>query len=49
MLPVVCRVWVSARMGQLDGWFKSWVSDSVFSGWRWSWVGGGLVYFCSGH
>ena len=31
VLPVVCRVWVSARMGQLDGWFKSWVPDSVFS------------------
>ena len=25
------RIWASARMGQLDGWFKSWVPDSVFS------------------
>ena len=31
MLPVVHRIWVSGRMGQLDGWFKSWVPDSVFS------------------
>ena len=30
-LPVVYRVWASARMGQLDGWFKSWVPDSVLS------------------
>ena len=29
--PIVCRIWVSARMGQLDGWFKPWVLDSVFS------------------
>ena len=31
MLPVVCRVWASARMSQLEDWFKSWVPDSVFS------------------
>ena len=31
VLPVVYRVWASARMGQLDAWFKSWVPDSVFS------------------
>ena len=31
MLPIVQRTWASARMGQLDGWFKSWVPDSVFS------------------
>ena len=31
VLPVVYRIWASARMGQLDGWFKSWVLDSVFS------------------
>ena len=31
VLPVVYRIWASARMGQLDGWFKSWVPDSVFS------------------
>ena len=32
VLPIVYRIWASARMGQLDGWFKSWVPDSVFSG-----------------
>ena len=31
VLPVVYRIWASARMSQLDGWFKSWVPDSVFS------------------
>ena len=31
VLPIVGRIWASARMGQLDGWFKSWVPDSVFS------------------
>ena len=31
VLPIVYRIWVSARMGQLDGWFSSWVPDSVFS------------------
>ena len=31
VLPIVYRIWASARMGQLDGWFKSWVPDSVFS------------------
>ena len=30
VLPVVYRVWVSARMSQLEGWFRSWVPDSVF-------------------
>ena len=30
-LPVVYRIWASARMGQLEGSFKSWVPDSVFS------------------
>ena len=35
MLPIVYRIWASARMGQLDGCFKSWVLESVFS------VGGG--------
>ena len=37
VLPIVYRIWASARMGQLEGWFRSW----------WSWVGGRLVYFCS--
>ena len=31
VLPIVCRIWASARMGKLDGWFRSWVPDSVFS------------------
>ena len=31
VLPVVYRTRASARMSQLDGWFKSWVPDSVFS------------------
>ena len=31
VLPVVYRIGASARMVQLEGWFKSWVPDSVFS------------------
>ena len=31
VLPIVYRIWASARMGQLDGWFQSWVPQSVFS------------------
>ena len=31
MLPVVYRIWASARMGHLEGWFRSWVPGSVFS------------------
>ena len=31
VLPVVFRIWASARMVQLEGWFKSCVPDSVFS------------------
>ena len=31
VLPTVYRIWASARLCQLDGWFKSWVPDSVFS------------------
>ena len=31
VLPIVFRIWASARMGQLDGWFRSWVPDSVIS------------------
>ena len=31
VLPIFFRIFASARMGQLDGWFKSWVPDSVFS------------------
>ena len=30
-LPIVYRTWASSRMVQLEGWFKSWVPDSVFS------------------
>ena len=31
VLPVVCRIWASARMGQLEDRFRSWVLESVFS------------------
>ena len=31
VLPVVYRVWASARMVQLEDWFHSWVPESVFS------------------
>ena len=31
VLPVVYRIWASARMGQLNDWFHSWLLDSVFS------------------
>ena len=31
VLPVVYRIWASARMVQLESWFKSWVPDSVYS------------------
>ena len=31
VLPIVYRIWASVRMGQLDGWFMSWVPQSVFS------------------
>ena len=31
VLPVIYRVWASARMVQLERWFKSWVLDSVSS------------------
>ena len=30
VLPVVYRIWASARMDQLEDWFRSWVRDSVF-------------------
>ena len=39
VLPVVYRIWASARMVQLEGWFKAWVPNSVFS----AWCGRGLV------
>ena len=29
VLPVMCRIWASARMVQLEDWFRSWVPDSV--------------------
>ena len=29
--PVVYRIWASARVSQLEDWFRSWVPDSVFS------------------
>ena len=31
VLPVVYRIWASARMTQLEPWFRSWVPDSFFS------------------
>ena len=31
VLSVVYRIRASARMGQLEDWFRSWVPDSVFS------------------
>ena len=31
MLPVVYRIWASARVMQLEPWFKSWIPSSVFS------------------
>ena len=31
VLPVVYRTWASARIGQLEDWFRSWVPGSVFS------------------
>ena len=31
VLPVVYRIWASARVGHLEDWFRSWVPDSVFS------------------
>ena len=31
VLPTAYRVWASARMGQLEEWFLSWVPDSVSS------------------
>ena len=31
MLPIVYRIWASARMKQLEGWFQSWVPSSVYS------------------
>ena len=33
-LQVVYRIWASARMGQLEDWFRSWVPDSVFGAWE---------------
>ena len=31
VLPIVYRIWASARVGQLGCWFQSWVPQSVFS------------------
>ena len=30
VLPVAYRIWASARMKQLEGWFQSWVPSSVY-------------------
>ena len=46
VLPVVYRIWASARMGQLEDWFRSWVPDSVFSA-GWTHLCRGLVFYCS--
>ena len=45
--PIAYLILASARTGQLEDWFRSWVPDSVFSAEGWSWVGGGLVHCCS--
>ena len=31
VLPIAFRLWASVRLGHLEGWFRSWVPDSVFS------------------
>ena len=31
VLPIAYRIWASARMRQVEDWFRSWVPDSVFS------------------
>ena len=31
LLPIAYRLWASARLQQLKGWFESWVPGSVFS------------------
>ena len=31
VLPIIYRIWASARMCPLEGWFLSWVAESVFS------------------
>ena len=31
VLPIVYRIWASARMGQLEDWFNLFVLESVFS------------------
>ena len=49
VLPIVCRIWAFARMGQLEDWFQSWVPESVFSAGGGREVGGSLVHFCSGY
>ena len=49
VLPNVYRIWASARMGQLDELFRSWVPDSVFSAGGGRGSGGGLVYIFSGY
>ena len=43
VLPVVNRIWASARMMQLEPWFRSWVPESVFSA-----GGGGAVLLMPG-
>ena len=31
VLPIAYRLWASARLQQLKGWFHSWAPESVFS------------------
>ena len=33
-MPVIYRMWASARVHQLESWFQSWVLESVFQCWR---------------
>ena len=47
VLPIVYRIWASARKGQLEDWFQG-ASVSLLC-WWWSGVGGSLVHFCSGY
>ena len=36
VLPVVYRIWASARMGQLEDWFQSWAPSCLQCWWWWS-------------
>ena len=49
VLPVVYRVWASARMVQLEDWFWSWGPGIGFQRWWGSWFGGSVVHYCIVH